>query len=125
MQSNCLSYSCITFPSATSATQSQLSTHLGDVVHEIKPLQDLTRLRQLTASTLTAAIPKKVLYYSYQVGECHDMLFGVSLVDYASSRGLRENEVPKIVGLCIAEMEQRGLRTEGIYRVSIMYSFTS
>jgi hypothetical protein len=79
----------------------------------------LKKLRQLTNKTLTAAIPKQTLYQNYQVGECKDMLFGVSLVDYASSRGLKDpKSLPKIVSLCIKEVEARGLKSEGIYRVS-------
>lgn len=105
--------------SATNATSCQLSTTLAEVVDEINPAQDLQRLRQLTNATLAQAIPKRTLYYNYQVGECKDMLFGVSLVDYASSRGLKDNELPKIVELCIAEVEARGLKTEGIYRASL------
>lgn len=112
----------MTFQSATNATNSQLSNTLVDIVDEIDPLHDLQHLRQLTASTLTQAIPKKILYYNYQVGECMDMLFGVSLVDYASSRGLKDGELPKIVSLCIADVETRGLRNEGIYRVSLLLS---
>lgn len=102
---------------ATNVTNSQLSTSLGSVVNIIHPIQDLQRLRQLTSKTLAAAIPKPILYCNYQVGECTDMLFGVSLVDYASSRGLRDNELPKIVSICTAEVEARGIKTEGIYRV--------
>ena len=80
-------------------------------------MQDLTRLRKLTSKTLAAAIPRPILYCNYQVGECNDMLFGVSLVDYASARGLQDNELPKIVSICIAEIEARGIQTEGVYRV--------
>lgn len=43
---------------------------------------------------------------------------GISLVDYASARGLKDNAVPRIVELCIREVEARGLNAEGIYRVS-------
>jgi len=108
--------------SATNATNSQLSTGLVDIAHHINPAHDLQRLRHLTNSTLAQAIPKKTLYYNYHVGECQDMLFGVGLVDYASSRGLKDHEIPKIVALCIAEVESRGLKTEGIYRVNIITS---
>lgn len=51
------------------------------------------------------------------VGECRDLIFGVSLVDYATARGLPEGEVPKIIRICIQDIEQRGLDAEGIYRV--------
>jgi hypothetical protein len=43
---------------------------------------------------------------------------GISLVDYASARGLKDNAVPRIVEICIREVEARGLNAEGIYRVS-------
>jgi len=43
---------------------------------------------------------------------------GISLVDYASARGLKDNTVPRIVELCIREVEARGMNSEGIYRVS-------
>ncbi|KIM29131.1 hypothetical protein M408DRAFT_128687 [Serendipita vermifera MAFF 305830] len=110
-------YHVLTLNSATNATNTQLSNTLVDIVHDINPAQDLQHLRQLTSFTLAQSIPKKILYYNYQVGECKDMLFGVSLVDYASSRGLKDGEVPKIVSLCIADVEARGLKNEGIYRV--------
>lgn len=58
-----------------------------------------------------------MLYHNYHVGDCPDLCFGVALVDYATSRNLPEGETPKIVQLCIAEIEKRGLDTEGIYRV--------
>ncbi|KAG8823943.1 hypothetical protein FRC19_002817 [Serendipita sp. 401] len=103
---------------ATNATGSQVSTGLHGIAHQICPSYDLHHLRQLTSKTLAAAIPKPTLYQNYQIGECKDMLFGVSLVDYASSRSLRDHELPKIVSLCIAEIDTRGLKTEGIYRVS-------
>jgi hypothetical protein len=67
---------------------------------------------------LQQAVPRQTLYANYQVGECSDLIFGVGLVDYANSRGLHEGEVPKLVRLCIDEVDKRGLNSEGIYRVS-------
>ncbi|KAG8831371.1 hypothetical protein FRC17_003252 [Serendipita sp. 399] len=104
---------------ATNATGSQVSTGLHGLAHQIHPSQDLQHLRQLTSKTLAAAIPKPILYQNFQVGECKDMIFGISLVDYASSRGLRDHELPKIVSLCVADIEARGLRTEGVYRLTL------
>lgn len=63
-------------------------------------------------------IPKPVLYYNYMVGECKDLIFGLALVDYATSHNLPEGAVPRIVELCVKEIEARGIDTEGIYRVS-------
>lgn len=58
------------------------------------------------------------------MGDCSDLVFGVSLVDYATARGLPEGDIPKLVKLCIAEVDKRGLSSEGIYRVSL-YEFSS
>ena len=58
-----------------------------------------------------------MLYYNYHVGECRDLIFGVSLADYATARG-SENDVPIVLRLCIEEIDKRGLDAEGIYRVS-------
>lgn len=66
---------------------------------------------------LAAAVPRPVYYHNFNVGECKDLIFGVSLVDYATARNLAEGEVPKIVGICVRKIERRGLDAEGIYRV--------
>jgi len=68
-------------------------------------------------SGLALSIPNPILYYNYHVGECQDLIFGVSLADYATARG-SENDVPKILRICIDEIDKRGLDAEGIYRVS-------
>jgi len=52
------------------------------------------------------------------VGPCNDLIFGFSLVDYATTKGLKDGAVPKIVRICIQEIDLRGLESEGIYRVS-------
>jgi hypothetical protein len=52
------------------------------------------------------------------MGESKHLIMGVSLVDYASARSLKDNAIPRIVELCIREVEARGLNAEGIYRVS-------
>ncbi|KAG6866016.1 hypothetical protein C0991_009424 [Blastosporella zonata] len=40
------------------------------------------------------------------------------LVDYSTAKGLQDGEVPKIIRICIQEIDRRGLESEGIYRVS-------
>lgn len=67
--------------------------------------------------SLALSIPPPTLYYNYQVGECQDLIFGVSLADYATARGI-ENDVPKVLKICIDEIDKRGLDAEGIYRVN-------
>ncbi|EIW64964.1 RhoGAP-domain-containing protein [Trametes versicolor FP-101664 SS1] len=103
---------------AASATQNQLCEHGRRMVEKIAPERDSTAIAAAIPRLLSAAVPKPVFYYNYNVGECRDLIFGVSLVDYATARGLPEGEVPKIIRICIQDIEQRGLDAEGIYRVS-------
>lgn len=103
---------------ATSTTQTHLSTHIRPMVDRISPTKDVQILAQAIPRSLASAIPKPVLYWNYNVGECTDLIFGVSLVDYATARGLQEGEVPKIIRASIKEVDSRGLESEGIYRVS-------
>lgn len=102
------------------------------------------------------ALPQ-TLYFNFLVGDCKDLIFGTSLVDYATERGVAggsgvtvgltrslktgnketgkdirveervkseaailgraEESVPRLVRLCISDVDARGLSTEGIYRV--------
>jgi len=69
--------------------------------------------------SLASSIPIPILYHNFYVGECRDLIFGFSLQDYATARDLPEGEIPKIVKICIEEVDRRGLDSEGIYRVSL------
>ncbi|KAH7883937.1 hypothetical protein F5I97DRAFT_1930151 [Phlebopus sp. FC_14] len=103
---------------ATTITQTQLSGHAKSMIDKISPEKDVSLITTHIPRSLASLIPKQILYYNYNVGECNDLIFGVSLVDYATSRGLTETEIPKIVRICIQEVDERGLESEGIYRVS-------
>ncbi|KAH7912985.1 hypothetical protein BJ138DRAFT_1171559 [Hygrophoropsis aurantiaca] len=103
---------------ATTMTQTQLSAHARSMVDKISPETDVNAVSTHIPRSLASAIPKPILYYNYDVGECNDLIFGVSLVDYATARGLAEGDIPKIVRICIQEVDQRGLESEGIYRIS-------
>ncbi|CDO72738.1 hypothetical protein BN946_scf184990.g21 [Trametes cinnabarina] len=103
---------------AAAATQSHLCEHGRRMVDKIVPQRDSAAIAESIPRMLAAATPKPVYYYNYNVGECKDLIFGVSLVDYATARSLPDGEIPKIVRICIQDIEQRGLDAEGIYRVS-------
>ncbi|KAH9853026.1 RhoGAP-domain-containing protein [Lenzites betulinus] len=103
---------------AASATQSQLCEHGRRMVDKISPQRDSTAITLAIPRLLAAVTPRPTYYYNYTVGECRDLIFGVTLVDYATARSLPEGEIPKIVRICIQDIEQRGLDSEGIYRVS-------
>ena len=105
-------------------------------------------------TALKRALPP-TLYHNYIVGECCDLIFGTSLVDYATSRGMTgqpgvalglaaggkqvvkekggekakfadvaigsaPETVPRLVKLCVHDIDERGLMSEGIYRVRAM-----
>ncbi|KAJ4476619.1 hypothetical protein J3R30DRAFT_309536 [Lentinula aciculospora] len=103
---------------ATTTTQTQLSSHARSVVNKISPEKDKNRFTSYIPRSLASAIPDPILYHHGQVGECHDLVFGFSLLDYATTKNLPENKIPKIIRVCVAEIDKRGLDAEGIYRVS-------
>ncbi|TFK30739.1 RhoGAP-domain-containing protein [Coprinopsis marcescibilis] len=103
---------------ATCATQSQLSAHARSCVDRLSPEKDLLKLRSSIPRSLASAIPDPILYEHGQVGSCSDLIFGFGLTDYSTTKGLSDSEIPKIVKICIAEIDKRGLDSEGIYRVS-------
>ena len=92
--------------------------HAEDQIVKISLERDTALLPFASARYLQQAVPKQTLYSNYHIGECNDLIFGVALVDYANSRSLQEGGIPKIVKLCIQEVDSRGLNCEGIYRVS-------
>ncbi len=105
--------------SATFTTQNHLATHARSVVEKVSSETDTSLLATSLRRSLAVSIPPPTLYYNYHVGECQDLIFGVTLVDYATARG-SENDVPKILKICIEEVDKRGSDAEGIYRVSAL-----
>ncbi|KAF8898486.1 hypothetical protein BD779DRAFT_1430902 [Infundibulicybe gibba] len=103
---------------ATTTTQTQLSTHSRSIVDKISPEHDVSKLKAHIPRSLASAIPDPILYQHGFVGSCNDLIFGFSLVDYATAKSLQDGEIPKILRICIREIDRRGLDSEGIYRVS-------
>ncbi|PFH54752.1 hypothetical protein AMATHDRAFT_44554 [Amanita thiersii Skay4041] len=103
---------------ATTTTQTQLSSHLRSIVSMISPEKDVAKIMSYIPRSLASAIPEPILYQHGQVGFCNDLIFGFSLLDYATTKGLKDGMIPKIIRICITEIDKRGLECEGIYRVS-------
>lgn len=103
---------------ATSTTVAHLASHAQGYVSHISPQKEISFLTTLKPRYIKQSTPRRTLYTNYYVGDCNDLIFGVSLVDYATSRGLQEGDIPKLVRICIQEVDKRGLNSEGIYRVS-------
>ncbi|CAH7668687.1 hypothetical protein BY996DRAFT_4591138 [Phakopsora pachyrhizi] len=59
----------------------------------------------------------KVLYENAFTGPCRSLLFGVAINDYCASNP-GKGWVPLLVRMCIEEIEKRGMRVEGLYRIS-------
>lgn len=95
------------------------------MIDKISPEQDTAMISSNIPKLLASATPKPAYYQNYIVGECRDLIFGVSLVDYATAKGLGEGEIPKIVRISIKEIDERGLDAEGIYRVCLPFKLFS
>ncbi|KAI9430909.1 Rho GTPase activation protein [Lactarius indigo] len=71
-------------------------------------------LRASFRRALSSSIPPLTLYCNYRPGVYSDLIFGVPLVDLTTD----QDNVPKVMRMCIEEVEKRGLNTHKIYSVS-------
>ncbi|KAI9512277.1 hypothetical protein F5148DRAFT_1163734 [Russula earlei] len=101
---------------ATHTTQNYLATHIRSAVENVSAQTDTSLLAASLSNSLALSTPPPTLYYNYHVGECQDLIFGVSLADYATARG-SENDAPRVIKICIDEIDKRGLDAEGLYRL--------
>ncbi len=75
---------------------------------------DAFDLRASFRLALSFSIPPLTLYHINRPGAYLDVIFGVPLVDLETN----EDNVPKVMRMCIEEVEKRGLDTNNIYSVS-------
>jgi hypothetical protein len=75
---------------------------------------DMSDLRASFRRALSFSIPPLALYRNSRPGAYSELTFGVPLVDIETS----EDHVPKVMRMCIEEVEKRGLNTHKIYSVS-------
>lgn len=62
------------------------------------------------------AVSTPIYYHNYYAGESKDLLFGISLLEYAHAH---RRTVPLLVIKCVEAVERMGgLKREGIYRIS-------
>ncbi|KAH9007772.1 Rho GTPase activation protein [Lactarius deliciosus] len=74
---------------------------------------DTSDLRASFRRAFTFSIPPPTLYRNNRPGAYSDLIFGIPLVDFTTN----EDNVPKVMRMCIEEVEKRGLNTKGIYWV--------
>jgi hypothetical protein len=85
---------------------------------ETENVLDTTDTSDLKASfrrALSFSIPPLTLYRDYRPGGYSNLIFGVPLVDHATSKG----NVPKVMRMCMEEVEKRGADIDGLYSVSL------
>ncbi|KAI9433278.1 Rho GTPase activation protein [Lactarius indigo] len=66
---------------------------------------------------LSFSIPPLTLYCNYRPDAYSDLIFGVPLVNLTTN----QDNVPRVIRMCIEEVEKRGLNTLKIYLVGSIY----
>ncbi|WVQ81563.1 hypothetical protein IAT38_003687 [Cryptococcus sp. DSM 104549] len=104
----------------TAATMAQATEVAREAVDRINLEQDMYLFRRKLRDELSTIKTAPVPYENFYVGPCRSLIFGVSLTDYDFARGDGSDRgaPPVIVEKCIAAIDERGLDSEGIYRVS-------
>ena len=76
---------------------------------------DTSDLRVSFRRALFFSTPQLTLYHNYRPGGYSNLVFGVPLVDLK----MNGDNVPKVMRMCISEVEKRGLNIDHIYSVSL------
>ncbi|WWD21112.1 hypothetical protein CI109_105593 [Kwoniella shandongensis] len=103
----------------TAATNAQATEVARVAIEGINLEQDIMLFRNRIRS-INPVSSAPVPYENFYVGPCRSLIFGVSLTDYdfARGEGSDHGRPPTIVEKCIAAIDEKGLDSEGIYRVS-------
>ncbi|KAH9175092.1 hypothetical protein EDB89DRAFT_2138609 [Lactarius sanguifluus] len=97
----------------TCAKYDKLATSTRTRVEKAVAGTDTSDLRASFRRALSFSIPPPTLYRNYRPGAYSELIFGVPLVDVETN----EDNVPKVMKMCIEEVEKRGLVTNKIYSV--------
>ena len=87
----------------------------GEVVNALRRA-DTSDLRSSFRRALSYSTPPLALYRNYRPVRDLNLIFGVPLVDHE----VNEDKVPKLMRICIEEVEKRGLNVNKIYSVSLL-----
>ena len=96
---------CASFDSLAKSTKAGVVVALAGT--------DTSNLKTTFRVDLSYAIPPLTLY-NRKYRPVEYLIFGFPLVDVTTS----EDNVPKVMRMCIDEVEKRGLNTKNIYSVS-------
>jgi hypothetical protein len=75
---------------------------------------DTSVLKVSFRRALRFSTPPFTIYRNYHPGAYSDSIFGIPLVDVTTD----QDNIPRVVRMCIEEVEKRGLNTKKIYSVS-------
>lgn len=103
---------------ATNTTNTHLTLQAQSVVAQVNPEREILAAHQIIPEHISHVLPKRTLYHNYTYGDSSDLIFGFSLLDYAAARNLEEGGVPGLVAKAVRAVDERGLDSEGIYRIS-------
>lgn len=104
--------------SKTCAKHEDIAKSTGAEVENALSRTDTSDLRVSFRRALSFSTPPLTLYRNYGPGGYSNLIFGVPLVDH----GMNEYDFPKVMRMCIEEVEKRGLNIDKIYLVSLLSS---
>ncbi|KAH8989329.1 Rho GTPase activation protein [Lactarius hatsudake] len=104
-----LTTACTTHGKQVMSTSAEVETALAGT--------DTSDLRASFGHALSFSIPPLTLYCNYRPNAYSNLIFGVPLVNLTTNR----DYVPKVIRMCIEEVEKRGLDTHKIYSVGSIY----
>ena len=102
--------------STTCAKYDDLAVNTKEGVENALGRADTSDLRASFGRALSFSIPPLTLYRNYRPDGYLKLNFGVPLVDHE----INEDNVPKVMRMCIEEIEKRGLNIEKLHWVSVL-----
>ena len=100
--------------SITCSKHDDLAINIKSGVENALGRADTSDLKASFRRALSFSIPPLALYRNYRPYGYLNLNFGVPMVDHE----MNEDNVPKVMRMCIEEVEKRGLNLHSIYSVS-------
>jgi hypothetical protein len=105
------------------AKQEDFAKSTGEEVENALSGSEAFDLRVSFRQALSFSTPPLAFYRNHRPGGHSNLIFGVPLVDHGATEDNLEDNVPKVMRMCIDEVEKRGLNVDKIYWVSFSHVF--
>ncbi|KAH9020709.1 Rho GTPase activation protein [Lactarius hengduanensis] len=102
-------WSCIKYDNLAMSTRAEVAKALAGT--------DTSGLTASFRHSLSLSVPPLALYCNHLPDAYSDLIFGVPFLDLTTN----EDNVPKVMRMCIDEVEKRGLNTHKIYSFGSIY----